>query len=175
MPSKKQVTPVKGKIITPPGAKVKKQTETLAYLMPVYNLISWYLIITNNQIWSIAVPLFGAVWALKNILQYKKFDAGVISMGLHFILSVLQRYVYSDANTILEYAQLFACLLVAANFAIIPIMWKKFTMVFDKVNKSSRWRAIFYSYCSSFTVFWLYAAYLNIVTNKALCSMLNIK
>lgn len=133
--------------------KMPSVTPALAYLMPVYAVVSWCLLLSSSDrlSWAVPVSAFGAAWAVKNTIQRGRLDAGWISMGLVTLFSALKL----DTQLPL----MLSCLLTSANFAFPIIKWKSLTRTFDKGNLSSLWRTLFFYYCAAMGLLYLYGFY----------------
>ena len=70
----------------------------LTFLMPVYNLAAWALLLKRPDDFAFPTALFGAAWALRNTLLWKRLDGGVISMGIVAAAAGTERQYFGGAN-----------------------------------------------------------------------------
>lgn len=90
----------------------KMSEPALTYLMPVYNLAAWALLLKQPDDFAFPTALFGAAWALRNTLVWKRLDGGVISMGIVAAAAGAERIYFGGADATM--------ILIEVRFYLIP-------------------------------------------------------
>lgn len=139
------------------GDKMAAEEPWLTYLMPVSSAINWMLILSDSgkDSWVLPTSLFGALWAVRNMLITKRLDLGAITMGLVASADTVGRLF--GHGTMSRATRLVGCVLVAANYALPLLMWSTIKKMFAK-SKSIFWLKVFYYHCCNGVVFWIIGA-----------------
>ncbi|KAL7444948.1 hypothetical protein ACHAXH_008266 [Discostella pseudostelligera] len=128
-----------------------------AFLMPLYSILSWYGLCAHGSSGKCILPvaIIGWVWAGFNIHRTKRLDLGIVTFFFVIVCVIFERkYGFTRG---VKWSLCVSSMLVAANYSLVIAFWKVIQKDLSK-TQSTAWMNIFWTYCASMMVFWVFVA-----------------